>query len=711
MSKHERKVPFVAQAQKTECGLTCVCMINRYYKNYISMEALREKLEIGRDGSSFQQLIDLLEKEGFDVKCYNMPIDKLSLLPVPAIAFWGNSHFIIIEKVSKHFVTIVDPAIGRYKLSHDEVLEGYTGYAIVPRPNENFKTNKKKEHSWQYFIPYIFKNKTLYIHILLMSLIVYALTLCMPIIIQHIIDTIVQGKALKNNGIYWKLIILISILYFVIVLLKGIKLVNLRAYLDKSLNSNILHHLLLLPYKFFSVRSSGDIIYSLNGCLQIKEIFANQFISSVLDCGAAIIIFIYIFGMSKILGLVAGCLFAINVLVVSVTRTIIIDNSRSIVSSQSKVQGIQLETVYAMLGIKMSAIENDVFSSWNKAYSKYYNKNLASEKIRNYIDSVNALLKFVSPTILLFVGIYLANENIISIGAIISIYSLGNTFFGLSSSVLNMWTSFINSGVIFDRLVDIIKCEEEKDERDAVFTKLEGNIKLKNIEFKYTKDSQPVLKNLNLSIEKGMKVAIVGKSGSGKSTLAKLLVGLYEPSEGDIFFDDIELKKWKKNELRRQIGIVPQDITLFNNSIYNNIIMNRGNLGLDEVKRACQIAHISEEIENMPMGYNTEISELGLNLSGGQRQRIALARAMIGNPSILLLDEATSSLDNINERKVSEELKKMGTTQIIIAHRLSTIIDADLIIVLDCGRIVEVGNHDELIKEDGLYKKLYSTMT
>lgn len=208
-----------------------------------------------------------------------------------------------------------------------------------------------------------------------------------------------------------------------------------------------------------------------------------------------------------------------------------------------------------------------------------------------------------------------------------------------------------------------------------------------------------------------MKVAIVGKSGSGKSTLAKLLVGLYEPSEGDIFFDDIELKKWKKNELRRQIGIVPQDITLFNNSIYNNIIMNRGNLGLDEVKRACQIAHISEEIENMPMGYNTEISELGLNLSGGQRQRIALARAMIGNPSILLLDEATSSLDNINERKVSEELKKMGTTQIIIAHRLSTIIDADLIIVLDCGRIVEVGNHDELIKEDGLYKKLYSTMT
>lgn len=292
----------------------------------------------------------------------------------------------------------------------------------------------------------------------------------------------------------------------------------------------------------------------------------------------------------------------------------------------------------------------------------------------------------------------------------IAIYSLGNTFFGLSSSVLNLWTSFINSSVIFDRLVDIMKCDEESDEFDASETTLNGDIKLENVGFRYTKDSAQILDSINLTIKSGMKVAIVGKSGSGKSTLAKLLVGLYEPTNGNIYFDNVELKKWKKKVLRQQVGMVPQDITLFNNSIYDNIVMNRNNIGFEHVKKACELAQIRDEIEEMPMQYYTEISELGLNLSGGQRQRIALARAIVGKPKILLLDEATSSLDNINERKVSDEIKKMGATQIIIAHRLSTIMDADLIVVLEDGKIVEQGKHNDLIKNNGQYKELYSAL-
>ena len=346
----------------------------------------------------------------------------------------------------------------------------------------------------------------------------------------------------------------------------------------------------------------------------------------------------------------------------------------------------------------------------HKAFDKYYEKSLYTEKIKNYIQSINAFLQFISPAILLIIGIYLANKSVISIGSIVAIYSLGNTFFGLSSSVLNLWTSFINSSVIFDRLVDIMKCDEESDEFDASETTLNGDIKLENVGFRYTKDSAQILDSINLTIKSGMKVAIVGKSGSGKSTLAKLLVGLYEPTNGNIYFDNVELKKWKKKVLRQQVGMVPQDITLFNNSIYDNIVMNRNNIGFEHVKKACELAQIRDEIEEMPMQYYTEISELGLNLSGGQRQRIALARAIVGKPKILLLDEATSSLDNINERKVSDEIKKMGATQIIIAHRLSTIMDADLIVVLEDGKIVEQGKHNDLIKNNGQYKELYSAL-
>ncbi len=710
MIRHERKVPFVAQSQKTECGLACVCMINRYYMNNISMEELRNQLEIGRDGSSFQQLINVLRNNGFDVKSYNIPIDKLKLLKKPAIFFWSNSHFMVLEKVSKYFVTVVDPAIGRYKMTYEELEEGYTGYAITPTPNESFRPNKEKIYSWHYFLPYIFERKTLYIEIIIASLFVYVFTIGMPVIVQNIIDNIVQGNNYKNSNIVFGTIVAISILYFIFNLIKNAKLVKLRAYLDRSLNKNIFSHLLKLPYKFFSVRSSGDIIYSLNTCLNIKELFANQFISSVLDCGAGIVILVYIYSLSKVLGVAACCLLVLNIIIVSSTRSVLIDNSRSITSSQSKVQGIQLETVYSMLGVKMSAIEDDIFTTWNKAFDKYYEKSLFTEKIKNYIQSINAFLQFISPAILLIIGIYLANKSVISIGSIVAIYSLGNTFFGLSSSVLNLWTSFINSSVIFDRLVDIMKCDEESDKFDASETTLNGDIKLENVGFRYTKDSAQILDSISLTIKSGMKVAIVGKSGSGKSTLAKLLVGLYEPTNGNIYFDDIELKKWKKKALRQQVGIVPQDITLFNNSIYDNIVMNRNNIGLEQVKKACELAQISDEIEEMPMQYYTEISELGLNLSGGQRQRIALARAIVGKPKILLLDEATSSLDNINERKVSDEIKKMGATQIIIAHRLSTIMDADLIVVLENGKIVEQGKHDDLIKNNGQYKELYSAL-
>ncbi|WP_162300584.1 peptidase domain-containing ABC transporter [Anaerosacchariphilus polymeriproducens] len=706
-----RKVPFVAQTQKTECGLCCVCMINRYYKNYITMEELREKMEVGRDGSSFQQLVQLLNDYNLSTKNYRIPVKELYRIHLPAIVFWGNNHFIILEKVNqkKKRLTIVDPAIGRLKLQTDEFEEKYTEYVVVPLPTANFKKNLHKTHSIKYILPYIFSNKVLYIKIISVSVLVYLFTLSLPIVIQKVIDGILNHNAFTNSDQLILLIIGLSILYFITSFWKNSLLIKLRTHLDKSLNTNIFEHLLNLPYKFFSVRSSGDIIYSLNSCLNIREIFANQFITAVINVGTAIAILAYVFTLSHLLGITAFLLFVLNIVLVSLTRPILADNSRSIKISQSIVQGVQMETIYSMLGVKMSAIEKDILLTWKQAYGKYLRKYIENEKVANYVYSLNSFLQFLSPTLLLMLGILLIEKGNISMGSIIAIYSLGNTFFSLSGSVIDLWTSFINSSVIFERLADIIKSEEE-DNRVHNNVLLNGTIELKNVSFRYTKDSAYVLKDINFKVKSGMKIAIVGKSGSGKSTLAKLLVGLFIPSEGDIFFNDTNFLALDRKKIRRQIGIVPQDITLFNDSIYDNIVMNRAGINLDDVKYACRIAHISEEIESMPMQYYTQISEMGLNLSGGQRQRIALARAIIGKPKILLLDEATSSLDNINEKMVSDEIKKMGTTQIIIAHRLSTIIDASVIVVLEAGKVVEIGKHDELIAKNGHYRKLYSSL-
>jgi len=571
---------------------------------------------------------------------------------------------------------------------------------------KNLKQVKKNTSPFKELKKIIFYNKWHYIRSIIISLILYTFTIALPIGIQKIIDQVIVNKQTISILQISILLILISILYFGVNYTKLKFTLQLRAQLDKTLNYNVVGHLLKLPYKYFSVRSSGNTIYSLNSIPQIREIFANQFINGLLESGISIFILIYIFYLKFELGIISSLLFALNILIVFLTKQNIQDNSKSLVSTQNEVQNIQLETVYAILGVKMSAIENDIFKNWKTVYSKFMDKYIQNGNYSNKINSILELLKFISPLTILFISIYFASVGDISLGMIISIYSLSTIFFGLSSTVLDTFTSFINSGVYFSRIADILSSDFEINGGEK--KKLDGSIELKNVSFSYTKNSSKILEGINININPGSKIAIVGKSGSGKSTLSKLLVGLYSPTEGEIFYNNLPLDKMDKKFVRRQIGIVPQDITLFNSSILENIVMNRLDITLEEVEDACKIANIHDEIEAMPMKYHTIISEMGLNLSGGQRQRIALARALVNKPRIILLDEATSFLDNINEKLVSDAFKEIGATQIVIAHRLSTIINSDIIFVLEDGKVIEQGTHEELLRHKGQYYALYS---
>lgn len=701
-------VPFIAQTQKTECGLCCICMLNRYYGNHVEITEVRSKLEVGRDGSSFQQLAELLEEYNFEVKSYKIPSEHLKDLALPAIIFWNNNHFIILERIRNHRFIVVDPAVGRVSYEAREFKEAYSGYAVIAKPGKNFVREKKKGNIWSYFLPYIFKNKALYVKVLLCTLGAYCFTIGLPMITQGLVDRIMEDKKNIDICMVFLMLLIGSLLYFFIIVVRNYFQIWLRAKIDKELNTSVFKRLVHLPYKFFSTRSCGDLVYSVNSCLKIRDIFANEVINSVINCGAAVCILVYLFEKSCIIGFLSTFLFGINMILVIFTRNVVAENSRGIVTSQSVVQGVQMETIYAMLGVKMSAIEDEVLVKWDKVFKRYIEKFVKNERTANYINSAFAMLQFFSPVCILIISIYLLQVGKMTIGSVVAIFSLAGTFFNLSSSVFDLWTNLITSSVIFERIADIMRAEMEENNENNEESILKGNIELKNVGFSYTKDSPLVVKDINLKIERGMKVALVGKSGSGKSTLAKIIVGLYEPTEGSILFDNKDFCELNKKSIRKQIGIVPQDIMLFNNSIFENIAMNRGEITLDEVRRACRLAHIDQEIESMPMGYYTGVSEMGLNFSGGQRQRIALARAIVGKPRVLLLDEATSSLDNINERLISDEFKKMGATQIVIAHRLSTINDSDLIIVLDGGKIVEMGNHETLIRASGVYHEMYN---
>ena len=318
-----------------------------------------------------------------------------------------------------------------------------------------------------------------------------------------------------------------------------------------------------------------------------------------------------------------------------------------------------------------------------------------------------SLSQTINPFLLLTFGIYEYFKGNLSLGSVIAFYSLAITFFSSGVSLFQTWNNFLLSTAYLERLKDITDAEIEQNPETAKSLNISGDIRLKDVSFSYTNESEPVIKDINLHIKSGQKVAIVGASGSGKTTLSKILLGLYEPTKGNIYYDNINFNELNKQEIRKQLGVVPQDISLFNKSIYENIKMNKPDVTLEDVKKAAQIAQIADEIEAMPMGYYTLVSDMGLNLSGGQRQRIALARAILNNPQIIILDEATSSLDSVNEKKVSNYFKDIGCTRIVIAHRLSTIIDSDVIYVMDKGKIIESGTHKELMILNGSYANLY----
>ena len=555
----------------------------------------------------------------------------------------------------------------------------------------------------------LLSSKKIYAKILISSILTYVFTLVMPFFLQYMIDGFAEKKVyFEGNHLYIYLMTL-AISYLIINWINQKFVVELKVHLDKILNHETFKKILELPYKYYEIRNKGEIIYNLNMISSIREIFSNQLIKGIIDIGAVIFILIIMFSKSFLLAGISLTLFMVNLLVLFFSYPTFLENGKSMLNEQGKMQGIQIEAVYAVLGIKMLGIEDTTFSQWFKGFQKYLTKFKKKEYFAAYINTLLSFLIYISPIIIVIVGLSLVKSNSISLGGVIAFYSLSTTFFSLTNSVFSTWTGLINSKPFFERLSDILLNESEYINENGVKKTLRGDITVKNLWYKYSDNTNYILKDINLSIKSGQKIALVGKSGEGKTTLAKLMSGLYAHDKGEIFFDDTELREWNLKVLRKQLGIVPQDVLLFNKSVYENITCGDKTISKAEVEAACEIAQIAKDIEQMPMKYETIISEMGGNLSGGQRQRIMLARAILTNPKILILDEATSSLDNINEKRISDIFQKLKCTQIIIAHRLSTVIDADKIYVLSKGTIVEEGTHIQLMEQKGQYFELYNS--
>jgi ABC-type bacteriocin/lantibiotic exporter with double-glycine peptidase domain len=491
--------------------------------------------------------------------------------------------------------------------------------------------------------------------------------------------------------------------YFLASLIRSHLLLHLRTYLDARMTLGFLDHMTDLPYDFFQRRSAGDLMMRLNSNATIREILTSGALSGLLDGALAVLYLLILFAASAKLGLVVLGLATLQVLTFIFTRRRQHDLNSQSLSTQAKSQAYQVEMLSGMETLKSVGGEQRASAHWASLFVDTLNVSLDRGRLQANVDALVGMLRVASPLVILAYGALLVLHGEISLGTMLGLNAVAAGFLGPLANLVATATQLQLLSSYLERIDDVMKTPPEQDRAKVrLAPKLRGRITLEKVSFRYGPAAPLVVSDVSVDIQPGQFIAIVGRSGSGKSTLARLLVGLYAPTTGRILYDGMDLAELEVRSLRRQMGIVPQVPFLFGQSIRTNIAITDPSLPLEAVVEAARIAHIHEDIVAMPMGYETLLLDGGASLSGGQRQRVALARALVHKPAVLLLDEATSSLDAVTEAQVQASLNRLKSTRIVIAHRLSTVVNADLILVMQDGHLVESGTHTLLLARGGV---------
>jgi ATP-binding cassette, subfamily B, bacterial len=702
-------VPEIIQMSAVECGLACLAMILSYHGRPTSLAELRAQSGPGRDGLSALSIVKIARNYNMRVRALSLQHNDFRNISLPAIVHWEFSHFIVVEHWSLKEVKVVDPAKGRCRLTNEEFDQGFTGVALVLEPGVHFGQNSLPARLplRNYLFQYIQQTPLALIEVLGTSLLIQAFGLVMPILTKFVLDEVLP---LKLNNLMFLLgigMVLLVLTQTVAGLLRDWLLVSLRARIDMQMMLDFFERLLTLPYAFFQVRSSGDLLARMASNTVIRDTLSNQLIGTFLDGSSVIIYFIILVWQSPPFAGLALGLGMLQILLLLGTNRRTHDLAHRELTAQGKSQGYMAEALAGMATLKAAGAEQQSMEQWTNLFLEQLNVSVRRNYFSVMVNTTLGILRSLAPLALLWLGAVQVLNGSISLGTMFALNALATAFLTPLTSLATSGQQIQFVRAHFERLADISTAKPEQD-RAATLPPpfLTGRVRLEHVSFRYDPDTPEILHDINLEIEPGQKVALVGRTGSGKSTLGKLLLGLYLPTQGQILYDNFPLANLDYQEVRRQFGVVMQDTTLFSGSVRHNISFHNPSMTTERVMEAAQLAAIHEDILRMPMGYETFVSEGGSAVSGGQRQRLAIARAIAHHPAILLLDEATSHLDVLTEKQVEQNLRQIACTQIIIAHRLSTIRDADVIIVMDHGTIVEKGSHYDLMVRNGYYAQL-----
>ncbi|WP_440067600.1 peptidase domain-containing ABC transporter [Tenacibaculum discolor] len=718
-----RKFPNYKQTEAKDCGPTCIKIIAKHYGKTINTQQLRKLSETTREGSSLLGLSEAVESIGFKSLGIKLAFNKLKEAPFPCIVHWNKNHYVVLYKIKKDVVYISDPAHGLITFTKEEFIQHWIGnnadenteegIALLVEPTPKFYQEEFEEDEkfgFSFIFKYLYKYKKFIAQLIIGLLAGSLLQLILPFLTQSVVDVGIKNQDL--NFVY--LILFAQLFLFVgkasLEIIRSWILLHLSTRINISLISDFFIKLMKLPISYFDVRMTGDLLQRINDHKRIERILTTSSLT-VLFSFFNLIIFSLVLGYYslQIFGVfVLGSVLYFGWVLFFFKKRKELDYKRF--SQVSQEQSKVIELINGMQEIKLHNAERRMRWNWEYVQARLFKvatKSLALEQTQSVGSNFINELKNMFITIL---SAKLVIDGQITLGMMMAISYIVGQLNGPITQLINFMRDIQDAQISLDRLGEIHNMEDEEKPSDEKVTTIPENasIKLNNISFRYTGGLEPVLKDLSLEIPANKTTAIVGVSGSGKTTLMKLLLGFYQVDQGDIMINNFSLKNVSQKEWRRNCGVVMQEGYIFNDSIAKNIAVGEDYVDKEKLAHAIDVANIGDYIEGLPLGYNTKIGSEGNGLSTGQKQRLLIARSVYKNPKFLFFDEATSALDANNEKVIMGKLNEFfaDKTAVVIAHRLSTVKNAHQIVVLEKGKIIEKGSHEELIKLKGSYYHL-----